>query len=454
MFDLDPTSEIGLYSLVWLALLLFSLWQAAQSQHGSVGLPLAFIASYTASHVGALVHLVDGYSHYNYPYLAGLLFRRETVASGVETSLLAMIAANIGFVLGGKMMGRRPRSMRELPLKTLRRGSHFLVALGFGFVVIETVLPRIGVETPGLQAVVSSARNLLLVGACGILLHSYAAGREQRSLLLAILMAVSVPAIYLVMTAILADSTGTAVAILAFFVTLSRPDRKVFARNIALFAGAMAVAFIFATGYLQYRHELRSVVSADGSVGRAIETIVDSASRVDLTALVGNDALALLDGRLNQNIFIGLAIEKLELMPDTYENGATIGLALLGWVPRVIWPDKPERGGSRFLTKHTGKVTAEGTTFGAGPIFEFYVNFANAGVAIGFLILGVLVKIFDVLAVHALYAGLLSRVAQFQLAGFALINPLADLFFIVTGVAVAFLIGWALNRAWRMGVPG
>jgi hypothetical protein len=167
---------------------------------------------------------------------------------------------------------------------------------------------------------------------------------------------------------------------------------------------------------------------------------------VDLDNSTQYDSLSLLDARLDQNIFVGLAIEKLRNMPDTYENGETIALAIFAWVPRFIWPGKPERGGSTLIDKHTGKDTAFGTTFGAGPIFEFYVNFAYWGVFLGLMIIGALVRYFDIRAERALRTGTLTHCVQYHLAGLALLDPLADVFFLVTAVASAFVVGLALSK--------
>jgi hypothetical protein len=171
MFDLDPTSTIRLYALLWLTLLLFVIWRGPQSLHGSVGLPLTFVASYTAAHFGALVHLVDRYKHYHYPFPAGLIYTKRTVA------------------------------------------------------VIESALPRFGVQILGLQAVISSLRNLALVGAGSLLLHSYVSSGVKRSLLLAIALAAIIPALFLVTVAVLAESVSLAIGILAFFVLL-KTDRS------------------------------------------------------------------------------------------------------------------------------------------------------------------------------------------------------------------------------------
>jgi hypothetical protein len=132
-------------------------------------------------------------------------------------------------------------------------------------------------------------------------------------------------------------------------------------------------------------------------------------------------------------------------MPDTYENGQTVVLALFGWIPRFLWPGKPERGSSEFLTKHSGKVVAEGSSFGAGPIFEFYANFGYIGVFFGFVVLGVGVRSLDIAANNNLTNGRMDRFVRYFLLGLTMLQPLADLFFTVTALGAALVLSLGLQ---------
>jgi hypothetical protein len=81
-------------------------------------------------------------------------------------------------------------------------------------------------------------------------------------------------------------------------------------------------------------------------------------------------------------------------------------------------------------------------------VFEFYVNFGYIGVVIGFFCLGILVRTFDIFAARALRSGRLAHFAQYYLPGVALLDPLDDLFFLVTAVTSALIIGLALRQVW------
>jgi hypothetical protein len=87
MLDLSATFKIEFYSLIWGALLLIALARIGGTRFDSMGLPFAFIASYTVSHVGALVHLVNDYDPTMSAYLQGFGYTRERSALRPRASL-------------------------------------------------------------------------------------------------------------------------------------------------------------------------------------------------------------------------------------------------------------------------------------------------------------------------------------------------------------------------------
>ena len=449
MLDLDAATKIEVYVLVWAGLLLLALTRFGRTRHGSVGLPLALLASYTSAHAGAIVHLVSGYDHNMSVYLRGWGYSRQTVADGLEASCLAMLAATLGFAVVDATIKFRKSAAQLFQIEWLRKGSILLMLIGLGDFAVGTALGRMGIVVPGLQATQSTIQNLFVVGVCVFVLHRYLTDGQYKALILSGVLALTVPAILLVTTAILADSIVLAMVVMTFYLALPSPGANTFRRNLTVLGLSTAFAVIFAVFYLQAREALRDVVWGGGGIGQAIEDVVSSAERFNVRTVVNTDSLLLLDARLNQNIFVGLAIEQLHSMPDTYENGATIELALFAWVPRFLWADKPTRGGSKFLAKHTGLEFSEGTTFGAGPIYEFYVNYGYFGVFFGFLALGALVRRLDVAAYRALATADLARFAQYHLAGISLLSPLADVFFLVTALVTALLVGWGLRFVWK-----
>lgn len=278
-------------------------------------------------------------------------------------------------------------------------------------------------------------------------LHSHLTVGSRQAMIWAGVLALVMPAVLLISTAILADSIVLAILITTFYLALPSPSVNIFWRNLIMLGLSITCALVFAVFYLQARSALREVVWSGGSIGAAASNVTNSAGSFDVRTSQDNETLYMIDGRLNQNIFVGLAIEQLRSLPNSYENGTTIEQAMLAWVPRFLWPGKPERGGSSFVAQHTGLEFSEGTTFGAGPVFEFYVNFGYIGIAAGFFVLGYMVRAFDITASRALETGNLARFAQYQLAGIAILQPLADLFYVVNGLVAALLLGWGLRVA-------
>ena len=198
-------------------------------------------------------------------------------------------------------------------------------------------------------------------------MYLYMSGKKKYAILVTALFAVLLPTVFLLVSGILADSVSIAFAIFAFYLTLRPVSGGAFVRNLVLTGALMSFSFVFAVFYLQMRGELRELVWGGGSMSSAAGLTISAAQKFDTASFSSYSALTAIDGRLDQNILVGLAIEKLRVLPNTYENGETILMAFVGWVPRFIWTNKPVRGGSAFVFKHTGKVSAEGITFGAGP---------------------------------------------------------------------------------------
>jgi len=447
LLDLDPTTKIEFYAVVWLALLLSALARGGDMRGSTVGLPLAFILSYTFVHSGALVHLVDGYDPAMSPYLRGFHYDKATVAEGLEASCLGMIGATCGFVLADQRKRRAVQSLK-VPSDKLRERAVFLLFLGGAVTIFTKLLAKFGIQAAGMQAVLDNIGSLFVTGSCCFIYYKFMLYGEHKAMITAAIFSLVVPAFILITTGILADSVSNSLVIVCFYLSLSAKRAGSFVKKFFIISSVLGLAFVFAGAYLQSRHVLRSVISGGEGSDAAVGVIVQSASNFDPDSLIQYDTLALFDARLDQNIFVGLAIQNLRAGSDNFEDGATIGLALLGWVPRFLWPDKPGRGGSTFLAKHTGLQFSQDTTFGAGPVFEFYVNFGYPGVFFGFVVLGFILRRLDIAAFRSLRAESLGSFAQYQLMGVILLGSLADLFFLVTSIAVALLVGLGLRIAW------
>jgi hypothetical protein len=71
---------------------------------------------------------------------------------------------------------------------------------------------------------------------------------------------------------------------------------------------------------------------------------------------------------------------------DGYQMGATMEYAAYAFIPRVIWPEKPNVSKGDWFNKYVG--AAPGTSLGITAVGELYWNFGVPGVVMGMFLLG------------------------------------------------------------------
>lgn len=444
MLDLDPKQKILFYAFVWAGLIIISLYRMG-SYGRTVGLPFAFLAASTFAYGGVLVHLVDDFDPSFSPYLRSFGYSTRTVAEGFEAACLGMVAVSVGSWVVASKVTDKPRPLGQAIQKSGPQLAKLLMSIGFGAFLFSLVIARLEIRLDGVQALLVAVMNCFIVGACGLIAFKHKTSGAQAAAIWTAMYAVVTPAVLLLTTAILADSVAASFCIVSFYLTLQTTPKGAFLRRVMVFSLVSVFCFMFAAGYLQSRQLLRNVVWSGGSVSAALDTAVDVASKFNPASAGDFETLALIDGRLDQSVFVGLAIEHLR-GTENYGDGETAALAVLGWVPRFLWPGKPQSGGSRFLSRYTGLTFSEGTTFGTGPVFEFYVDFGLTGVFVGFLLLGGILRYFDLKAYQAVRADAMVTFGKNVLMALPLIAPLASLFFLVSAVAAAFLVGQLLGR--------
>jgi hypothetical protein len=71
---------------------------------------------------------------------------------------------------------------------------------------------------------------------------------------------------------------------------------------------------------------------------------------------------------------------------EGYQMGATMEYAAYAFIPRVLWPEKPNVSKGDWFNRYVG--AAPGTSLGITAVGELYWNFGVPGVAIGMFVLG------------------------------------------------------------------
>jgi putative effector of murein hydrolase LrgA (UPF0299 family) len=201
---------------------------------------------------------------------------------------------------------------------------------------------------------------------------------------------------------------------------------------------------------MHHRDDIRDQVWGGASLEARVGSVVDAFRHFEWFNPANGAHLLRLDQRLNQNYFVGLAAERIQLGEVDYLYGATIWDGVLALVPRIVWPEKPVSNGSgRIVASMTGLQLSESTSFGVGQVMEFQINFGIPGLIVGFLLLGWLTAILDLKAAVAERQGDLGRLILYFLPAVALISPNGSLVDLSTACAAGLIAALGWSQAWR-----
>jgi len=158
-----------------------------------------------------------------------------------------------------------------------------------------------------------------------------------------------------------------------------------------------------------------------------------------------------IDDRLNQNYFAGMAALRIQQGLVDYLWGRSVWEGVLSLVPRALWPEKPVYGGSpKIVAEMTGLVLSATTSFGVGNVMEFQINFGFPGVIGGFFLLGWIIGTLDLKASVAERRGDLGRLLLYFLPCVALIQPGGSIVELTGGSAAALAAAYGWKWAWKV----
>jgi len=327
---------------------------------------------------------------------------------------------------------RRPIGARD-PSHNARRAINIILLLGIACWIAElSPVARV----PSLGAAISGGKELLIAGICLKCWLAWNAG-ESRRLLLWLSIGFALPLYTMLVLGFLGYGITYLSCILIFVGTFYRPRWRVFAAGlIAIYAGLSVYV-----AYVENRVEIRDAVWG----GRSMEDRFDAAMKMmnDIVPFDPSnpDHKRLVDLRLNQNYLVGASMQYVpEMQP--FVEGETLYIALIGLIPRAIWPGKPETGGSgNLVTDFTGIRFAEGTSVGIGQVMEFYVNFGWTGVAVGFFLFGFGLRFVDLLVSISIRDQEWSKAGLWFAVGLSAIQPIGQLVEVTTSMAAAAVFG-------------
>lgn len=421
--------------------LLIGLLLFLDKRHGRLPLFLsyAYIAAFGIEHwFGALAHAM--------PWSAFPDSTNTIVGFTYTTLGLAC------FVLGTAII-RRPRRLAanraslvySVPIEAHMMGHRYatllLVSGALGWIAELTPLNGL----PSVTSVISAAKQFLIAGIC---LKCWLAWheRDRKRLFTWLSLGLAFPFYTVIVTGFLGYGIVFLMTILIFVGAFFRPRIPlVVGASIALLAG---VGF-FAT-YLEHRQALRDAVWGDQPLEARIEAVQTIITSMSLFDPFNQMHLQALDTRLNQSWLVGASIAYVPAVKD-FAAGKTIYFAAIALIPRAIWPDKPVTAGSMgMVTEYTGIGFAEGISVGMGQVMEFYVNFGTLGVAVGFFLLGMLIRFLDMRIAERVQTASWPQFALWFGVGAATLQPIGQLLEITSSMAGAALLGILLARLFEL----
>jgi hypothetical protein len=420
---------------VWLA-----VWAAAASavvycrlKSASVGaglVPVYVFNLWLIHWLAVCLYLIPGYEYYNV----------DVVRQGLEQSTYGIAAFAFGsLILTPFLMKLRPvRGNRNVSYEVHEKlPAAYMVVGAVSYVLLSSFLGRV----PTATALVGVGQQLFIVGVCLWFWMAWWKQDIKRWIMCSAIMLL-LPFITIVSRGFIGYGAMAVMTVLAFVVSFTRVSAKVLIAVCLL--GYVGLSFY--VSYMRDRVQIREVVwggvPLQGRVMRVYETI----NTLEWFDPSNESHLTRIDERLNQNFLVGSAVEWL-LLTEDYAHGETVWQALVAFVPRAIWPEKPVVAGSgELVSEHTGIRFAEGTSVGIGQVMEFYINFGTGGVVFGFLIMGVILTIIDLNAAQRLLQDDWQKFALWYLTGISFLQVGGSLVEVTSSAAASVVVALLVNK--------
>ncbi len=431
--------------VVWVTLVVLVVRRTLE--RGSVGLPAALVLTMSFLYGGCFVYAVPGYTHLRpdgHWYLNSYGFTEEMVVKATFASLLGLLGFAIGCGALRRVHQRVKKSYIYAPTVVVNVKS-ILIALG-SLAAASFLLNYLRVSFLLSDALLEVGRNLAVIF---VTMGAFLSKRTgfNKSISPWVIVAMLIPAYYILLFGFVSYGFLFGTTILAFWMAqLSGKQSAINPLGKTVLGFVLVYLLLTAfVGWFSYRDEIRLAVW-DGS-GSLTDVLIRALSQTELFSPWNFASLDVINIRLNLNLFIGKMITHHEIFPQLSQNGSTLAILPLVLLPRFLWPDKPVRGGSDFMSEHTGIILSDSATFGTGTVFEFFINFGYLGVFIGFVVFGLLISRLDRAAAAHLLRGDFMAFARLYVVGIVAIDPLLRPFFIVNGVVFAWIIMSALKIA-------
>lgn len=434
-----------LWLIVWLipAALIVTL-RLTRKIAGS-GILFGFLLSFWTHYwIAAFLYTLPWYS-YGWQALWYRGFTVEWVEDGFRLSTYAIIAFAFGSLLLAPLIlnvFKRPMVAPTTHAPDPRLAKYYIL---WGLVFYLVLTPFLG-KIPTVSAVLSSGLNLTVTGCALALFQTWQEGSRLLFFQRFIVIFFALPFLSLVNQGFLSFGALGLLAVLTFVAGFYRPRWKLFLLSFVL--GYLGLSF-FVT-YMRDRPLIREVVWGRERFVARVERLIETFITVEWLDLKKDSHLRAIDGRFNQNLLVGAAVDQLSRSGE-FVRGETLLAAITTPIPRIIWPGKPVYAGSgNLVARFTGLKFSPGTAIGIGPVMEFYANFGVTGVVAGFICLGVIITVIDWAARERLLKGDWQGFTLWFLPGISLLQFTGNTVEIVgtalVGIVLASLVNQSLRR--------
>jgi hypothetical protein len=247
----------------------------------------------------------------------------------------------------------------EVFFKGKARIGFILIGIGIASTPLNYIVPS------SLDHVVALAGNLSYVGVFYIF---FSENKHKTKILLGVIG-------LLALNALATGVFGSLVFLLALFYILIALYLKRVPFFLKLFVTITGVIFIFLLQNVkkEYRHEAWVKGSDAGLFFNLLTNEI-----VNPSIMFNEKKLFGMSVRMNQGWLIAVTMDQVPRKHE-YAYGETIWKSVAAaFVPRIVWPDKPEAGGKYNLKRFWG-YDLRGYSMNIGPIGEAYANFGTTG---------------------------------------------------------------------------
>src|SRR5262245_31475735 len=402
----------------------FIMWRWLAGR--GVGLVVSIVVGLSGIHwIAATLYLLPWYQN----------FDPDLVTTGLWVAFQGLCAFCVGAVLASRSTAVEKVDDHHIDGSISSFGWAYIIV---GIIMYAFLWPRVG-RIASLGALVAAGSSYIVLGIC---LRCWRA--DAQSLVRWLGASAMLPMVTILTQGYLSYGLAALAAVAAFIAELIHSRTK-------LLLAALAIGYLTMSFYVTYmrdRTEIRDAVWSGATANRRIDLVGGSVQNFEWFDLRNEYHLERIDDRLNQDYFVGMAVDNLKRGLVPYGNGETVKEAFMAVLPRAFWPEKGVMAGSSdIVSRFTGMRFVEGTSVGVGLVMEMFVNFGAPGVWLGFALFGALLMVIDERARLCLEHGDATRFAVWYLPGSALLQLCGGSLVDATASAAAGVVSVLLVNA-------